>query len=263
MYVQLTIAYLGTHFKGFQLQIKERTVAGEIAKTLGLIFKTPVRFVSAGRTDAGVHACGQVISFLLPFPIELAALNKALHSLLPPDIQVVSLHYHNLAFHALRDAKLRIYKYYFTAQKVPVNLYSHIAEYKLRDFDTLAKTLSLFEGSYEYKAFSKFNPSLKPGPRTVSCCELSQSKLSNFMAPASPLDLFCITVKANAFLHHMIRHIVGASFAVDQGRLTQADIYHMLCKNNKVKTWSLAPAKGLWLHQVEYNYGELNERKNA
>ena len=252
MYAQLVVSYQGSYFKGFQKQVNTRTVVGEIEKALKLVFKQPVSIVGAGRTDTGVHALEQVISFHLPFKIEAIALKKALNSLVCEDIAVSHIYIHAQRFHALQHAVSRTYHYLFSSEVLPIYLKPYVAEFILKDYEKLKHTLSLFQGSFAFKAFSKHNPSLKGGLRHIDSCTLTSKVFPSLFDSLQDINIYCIEIKANAFLHHMIRHIVGASWAVDQERLTHTDISNMLNSNKKLKSWTIAPSKGLWLKKVEY-----------
>lgn len=252
MFAKCKISYLGTCYHGFQFQKNKASVASELQNALTKIFKQPVKIVSAGRTDAGVHAYAQVISFELPFHVSEIALTKAMNSLLPDDIRINSIVYMD-NFHALRDACSRTYHYYFSDSDLPLYLVPYVAYHPLKSFETLNTCLEHFIGSHDFIPFSKHNPSLKPGPRTITQCDLSEVVCPDFMSDSNSSKLFCITVSADAFLHHLIRHIVGAAWACDAEQLTQRDICHMLEKNIKTMSWRIAPAKGLWFMNAEYN----------
>ena len=257
--VKATVSYIGTSYFGFQKQPNNSTIGGELEKVFSILFKSPIRLISAGRTDRGVHALGQVVSANVPFFIKPDNLKVACNSLLPSDIRIESLQYVQNHFHPIKSAVSRCYDYYISNHQLPIYLSPFIISYSFNQLELIKEALPLFEGTHLFSAFSTRNDSLKPGPRCLYEASLKNMKSYCLFNTTIPLKVYRFRFVANAFLYHMIRHIVGSLIYLDSGHLTLNDISFMLKKNKKIKSWPLADPKALWLTKVIYNTEEFNE----
>ena len=238
-----TVAYDGTDFLGYQVQASGRTVQGEIEKCLEQITQTAIRIDGAGRTDAGVHATGQVIAFNAVWRHRLTDLHRALNATLPADIVVHKLKIVDEAFHPRYGALGRTYCYQIINQQWPEVLTQRYAYHISTPLDVAAlqvasKTLI---GHYDFASFGK-PPQGSNTLRHVSQAYWQKGE-GNYLT-------FYIT--ANAFLYRMVRKIVGTLLQVGLGRLSCADVQRILDQRDLTQSAPPAPAHGLCLTNVIY-----------
>ncbi len=240
---QLILAYDGTNFSGFQRQGKERTVQGVLENALAELGWNEPALLFAGRTDTGVHASGQVVSFSLDWHHSSVNLLKALNARLPQDVSVQKVSKAKADFHPRYDASSRMYQYaiYQLAERHP--LLERFAwrvwpEVKERDLNDAAR---LFIGRHDFSAFGR---AMKPGSSTIR--EVSTSRWNQTSYG------WQYEIEANAFLYHMVRRLVYVQVSYAKGRLTLADIERGLTSQAKLKP-GIAPAHGLVLTRVLYD----------
>jgi tRNA pseudouridine38-40 synthase len=237
-----TIEYDGTDFWGYQLQATGRTVQGELEKSLAQITGTFVRIDGAGRTDAGVHAVGQVIAFNTAWKHSLADLHRALNATLPRDIIVSDLKIAADDFHPRFSALSRSYRYTIINQTWPSVLQRryacHVRE-KLK-VEAMRAASRFLLGTHDFASFGH-SPQ---GEITIR--EVTQAEWTT--------DGVCLMfdVTANAFLYRMVRTIVGTLLQVGMGRLTPNEIEPILAAHDLRRSAAPAPAHGLCLRRVTY-----------
>ena len=236
------LEYDGTDFFGYQIQAQERTVQGEIEKTVKKITGVDIRVDGAGRTDAGVHATGQVIAFNTVWKHSLADLHRALNATLPPDIVISRLREASQNFHPRFVAISRTYRYTIVQQPWP-SVMDRRNTYHVRnrlDVAAMQRASRFLLGAHNFASFGK----PPQGNNTVrEIIEASWSKLGNRL-------IFEIT--ANAFLYRMVRNIVGTVLEVGSGRLAPNKIKEILNACDLRRSASPAPAHGLCLVKVSY-----------
>ena len=240
MRVKAVIAYDGSAFEGFQRQTRTpRTVTTALEKALkNLGIKSPV--TGSGRTDAGVHATGQVIHFdLPPYWQDLAKLrhhlNEHLHA-----IQVKHITKVPDTFHARFDARVRIYRYVFSQKRPTVFAKKYVAHLPDIDGNSLEKPLKIFEGTHDFGYFKKNGSETKNDRRTVL-----KTRVKTFK------NYTVITIAADGFLRAQIRMILGAIFELSRGNLSEKQLIDQLNLREKTST-SLAPSEGLYLAKILY-----------
>ena len=240
---RVVVEYDGTLFHGLQFQPDERTVAGELQRALGVLFAEPIRISAAGRTDAGVHATGQVISFVSErtFPIERLAL--ALNANLPPDC---SARYAGIApdgFSARFDAIERIYRYRIVNRPFPSALRRAVAHHVHRpiDLDTMRAAARDLIGQHDFIAFCGVLPELGGTIRTVHAIEVARDG-----------DEVTLRIAGQGFLHRMVRISVGTLIEIATGRRAPDDIPAILASRDRRRAGYTAPAAGLCLAGVRY-----------
>lgn len=240
---QLILAYDGTNFSGFQRQGKERTVQGVFEDALtGLGWSDPV-LLFAGRTDSGVHASGQVVSFSLDWHHSSANLQKALNARLPEDVSVLKVSKAEADFHPRYDASSRMYQYtiYQLSERHPLlerfawRVWPELKESDLND------AAVFFIGRHDFSAFGR---AMKPGSSTIR--EVSTSRWEQTQSG------WRYEIEANAFLYHMVRRLVYVQVSHALGRVDLSDIERGLNSQIKLKP-GIAPAKGLVLARVSYD----------
>lgn len=241
---KLTLSYDGTDFAGWQVQRDLPTVQGLLEGALARIEGAPVKTAGSGRTDAGVHALGQVASCSLQNPIPDHGLLKALNRLLPPAIRVTNASEASPDFHARRAAIAKTYEY--RIQRSPIcppfeSRYVYWHPYVL-DEESMSHAARLFEGERDFRSFASAGGSVDgPAVRTVSSSELCRAG-----------DLLVYRVRGSGFLYRMVRNIVGTLLEVGRGNLRQDDIEAILEARDRRAAGPTAPARGLFLASVEY-----------
>jgi tRNA pseudouridine38-40 synthase len=243
-----TVEYDGTDFLGFQIQARGRTVQGELEKAIERITQKQVRVLGAGRTDAGVHASGQVIAFDVSWRHTDEELHRALNAVLPADIAIRQLTTTYAAFHPRFDAKWRQYRYTVLNQPLRSPLWArkayHVAE--PLDVEAMAAASQALVGSHDFAAFGK----PPQGDSTVRDVARARWFVEGPGDVEGKLVLFEIT--ANAFLYRMVRNIVGTLVRVGRGEFPPGEIMSLLGSKDRAATGPPAPACGLCLVKVTY-----------
>lgn len=243
-----TVEYDGTDFQGFQVQARGRTVQGELEKAVERVVQTQVRILGAGRTDAGVHAIGQVVVFDAAWRHTTHELQRALNAVLPRDIAISNLATTHPTFHPRFDAKCRRYRYTILNQSIRSPLWArnthHVPE--PIDVEAMREASQRLVGSYDFSAFGK--PTR--GENTVRRVMQSEWFVEYPKGVEGRLVIFEIT--ANAFLYRMVRKVVGTLLRVGRGELTPGEVAALLEARDRAAAGPPVPACGLCLVKVEY-----------
>ena len=241
---QITIAYDGTEFCGFQRQVTDRTVQGELEKALRRLGWDESSILSAGRTDSGVHASGQVVSFNLDWGHSQQKLLVALNDLLPDDISVKDLSLAPEGFHPRYDARARRYRYqlYFNPIKDPLKERFFWRVWPELDENMLRSASKLFIGKYDFRAFGRPPNEKSTSVRTINALDWEFSQDGS---------LANMNIEAQAFLYHMVRRIVFVLVRTAQGRISLSDVKGSIEKQLELPA-GIAPAKGLILEEIIY-----------
>ncbi len=239
------LSYDGTRFFGWQIQPNVRTVQGEIVKALQNIFKKEIKIGAAGRTDTGVHAKRQAITFKSPNDrMDELSIKSALNANLPEDIYILKVLEVPPSVHARYSAKKRIYHYYLST-KSDLDLFKRKYvwwyPYDL-DFASMRKASKYFEGDHDFKSYQYGNESDK------TFRSIYRFRLLKFG------PLFVFRIEARSFLRKMIRNMVGTLVQVGLGNLQPEFVLHSIDIDERVKVGPPAPAHGLCLHDVLYEY---------
>jgi tRNA pseudouridine38-40 synthase len=252
--IRLTLHYDGAGFAGWQVQPGERTVQGEVEAALGRLTAGVSRSViAAGRTDSGVHATGQVVGARVPAKWTPDALAKALNAVLPQDIWVAGAVAAEGDFHARYDAVARGYIYRVGTGEVAASPFLRRWCWPLRQplrGEDLAQAALKFPGTHSFRAFAKTGQ-----PERGERCTVYRSEWREWEAGWE------YRVRANRFLHHMVRYLVGTMVDVARGRRPLADIDALLRGDPGVETSPPAPPEGLYLSRVCYTREELEDEK--
>lgn len=241
--VRLVVEYDGTDYFGFQRIPGRKTIQGEIEWALTRITEEPVIIAGAGRTDAGVHALGQVVSFQSRGKIPIERIAIALNSVLPNDIVIRSAEEMPEEFHARFSAVERAYQYTILNRSEPAALigrFSWHVPYEL-SLKTMRKAAKNLVGVHDYLSFSAADSGVRGHTREIK--ELSVRRSGEFVK---------IDIVANAFLRSMARIIVGTLVEVGQGRREAANVNYILEARDRRLAGRTAPAKGLVLMGVKY-----------
>ena len=251
--VVLTVSYDGTPFCGFARQPGQLTVQGSLEDALRTLFRREVPTVCAGRTDAGVHALGQVVSFDLTDE-ELASrtahsLKRSLNALVDDRIAVSAVQEAPAGFSARFDAVERVYRYFiFTGDYRPVLLAGHVWHLpKKLDVDAMRAGAAYLIGEHDFKSFCMaVSAEGKPTYRNVSAIDI------DCVTAAGEDDMIAIRVVGNAFLHSMVRTIVGTLALVGRGQRPPEWVAEVLAARDRRAAGENAPAAGLYFWQVNY-----------
>lgn len=238
---KLILAYDGTDFSGWQRQPERRTVQGVLEEALSTISQKKVTVIGAGRTDAGVHAQGQVAGFTANLTMTIAELQRALNSLLPDDVKVISLRKADNRFHARKMARSKVYQYrIFNSPKIsPFHLRYVLYWPSPLDVGRMKEAARCFVREADFSAFSS-NRLLNP-VRRVTVSEVKRKGKE-----------IIYTVEANGFLRYMVRTIVGTLLEVGRGKILPEKIDDIFRAQERSLAGPTAPAKGLCLVKVIY-----------
>jgi len=266
---KLTLAYDGTEFHGWQVQPGEPTIQGELQAALGRVTGEAPLPQGSGRTDAGVHALAQVASFALQANIPPRNLQRALNRTLPPAIRVIESRTARSTFHARHSAVAKTYEYrVYRGAICPPFLarFVHACPWPM-DVEALQRSARVFEGEHNFLSFAATDPDLAsrgPGsaaepvqnanPPTAAVRTIFSSTWEQEATDAS--DLLIYRVRGSGFLHHMVRNLVGTMLDVGRGQLEISQLPSILAARSRAAAGPTAPARGLFLHSVEYDEAE-------
>ncbi|MCH5180148.1 MAG: tRNA pseudouridine(38-40) synthase TruA [Erysipelotrichales bacterium] len=242
MRVRLDISYDGHNFMGFQRQPDLRTVQGEIEKVLTQIFDIETVVTAAGRTDAGVHALNQVVTFTPSKEIELNRLRYSLNCLLPNDIHVNVIQEVNDDFHPRQSAESKIYRYLINMGEA--NPFYENYRYELKrklDVEKMIEASKLFIGTHDFKNFTTKKEDLKNFIRTIYDLKISQKE-----------NELCVEITGDGFMRYMVRMIVGTLIMVGLNKENKEFITERLNSVEHNVVIYKAPSNGLYLVKVNY-----------
>ena len=266
---KLTVAYDGTGFHGWQIQPGEFTIQGELQSALGRIVGESPLPQGSGRTDAGVHALAQVASFPLQARIPPANLLRALNRTLPGSIRILSAEIVPPSFHARHSAVAKTYEYRVfpiepaSSQLCPPFLARYVYPYSWRvNLDLLNAAASALIGEHDFRGFAASDPDL--ATRRVAELEDSpvhiQARTTIRTIHSSAwhhhttegFHLLIYRVRGNGFLHHMVRNLVGTMLDIGRGYMRLDQVPGIIAARDRSLAGPTAPARGLFLHSVEY-----------
>ena len=256
-YYRLIISYKGTNYFGWQdLGLKEEkpTIQASIYQVLNKICKHQGCTIStASRTDAGVHAQGQVVKITIPLAIKSEKLLLGMNSLLPEDIRILQCQPCPIEFNPNKDSKSKEYHYYFCTNTIynPVfnDMVAHIPSNSIDmlDIHLIKQACKLFIGEHDFYSFAKRDTNMVSTLRTILSCEILQVPSSTFSN-----EVYYLRIVGKGFLRHMVRYIAGALFAVGRKQLSLSDISEALVHPKEEKISSKAKSRGLHLIQISY-----------
>lgn len=242
--IRLTVAYDGTAYNGFQRQKPPRVaVQNVLEERLAAVCGDTVELAAAGRTDAGVHAMGQVVNFFTDGSIPLERLPRAVNSILPPDIVVLEAAEADRDFSARHSARSKVYIYRILQGYIPDPFQRNYSWNIHRELDTAAmeSCMRLLEGTHDFSAFrAAGGPPVSP-VRTMY--EAGLEKKGRIVE----LRFF-----ANGFLYHMVRNLVGTLANVGMGRTSPRRFGEIMASLDRNQAGATAPAQGLYLYKVNY-----------
>jgi tRNA pseudouridine38-40 synthase len=247
--LKLILSYDGSEFAGWQVQPDALTVQGTLASAIGRVTGEKVLPQGSGRTDAGVHALAQVVTFVTESSVPTANFVKALNDLLPASVRVLEVEEAAADFHARKSAQGKTYRYrIYRAAICPPFLARYVWHYPFPlDQQAMVQAAALVEGEHDFTSFAAVDP--ERGREGAPVSNLRRIFSSSWERQG---DEFVYTVKGAGFLHHMVRNLVGTFILVGKGTLQGDDVTRILEARNRSAAGATAPASGLYLVGVEY-----------
>ncbi len=266
--IRLTLAYDGTDFAGWQVQPGKRTVQSVIEGGITQLTGESIRILSSGRTDSGVHALGQVVSFRTSASIPPEKWRDALQSHLPREIVIRDSRQVEDEFHATYSAKSKRYRYVILNRDLD-DAFLHKYVWRLNqplDVDAMNHAAACLAGKHDFRSFESEGPNTASGVRTVSFIGLERMSRFPGWEPTPALqtrdiesafatasgDYICLEIEADGFLYNMVRAIVGTLVKVGRGKWSRTDVESILASTDRATAGETAPPQGLYLVCVQY-----------
>lgn len=252
------VEYDGSNFCGFQKQEKDkhaRTIQTELEKSLSKFTLEPIKIITAGRTDTGVHASGQVINFKTSINRPLRNWIRGVNALLPPDIVIHDCVEVPLDFNSRFSAIERTYHYYLLSAPIrPVILNKKIGwTFYPLDYLKMREACNYLVGTHDFSCFRASNCQANSPIKQMTQSDVIIVKK----------NIFCFKFSANSFLYHMIRNIVGALVYVGMGKISVADFINLIDCKNRTKSPPTFMPDGLYLAEINYgNILQFNQKTN-
>jgi tRNA pseudouridine38-40 synthase len=242
---KITIEYDGTNYCGWQIQKNHPTIQEKIENSISNIIGKKIPIIGSGRTDAGVHAIGQVAHFDLEKNFDIFKLQMAInHFLKQEEISIIKTEISPDNFHARFDASERIYQYKILNRRshpaIDKNKFYHIAHDI--DIDLMQKTANYLVGKHDFSSF-----------RDAECQAKTPIRIINYIKFNKIGDIIIIEISGASFLHHMIRNIVGTLIYFSKKNLLAEKIQDILAKKKRSESGPNVSAHGLYFYQVNYN----------
>lgn len=242
---RLLLEYDGTHYHGWQRQQGVMTIQEMLESKLAIMLGAGVRVRASGRTDAGVHARGQVVNFHARSRLKPSEFQHGLNALLPPDIVVLRADEVPEAFHARFSARMKTYEYRILNRPVRSALERN-ACWHIRqplEIEAMRQALEVIRGEHDFAAFMATGSTVQSTVRIVSSASIEQSAGG----------VILVRFAANGFLRHMVRNLVGTLVDVGRGKLEREHLAAILASGDRRRAGMTAPARGLFLDHVDYD----------
>ncbi len=242
--IRLLMAYDGTGYRGWQRQKEGPTVQGTIEEILSRLTQQKVSLIGAGRTDAGVHAWGQVANFRTASELTTTKLESALKALLPRDILIRQVQEAGSTFHSRYSSEVKIYDYFISNQRQSIPFFRQYV-WSIRepiDFNLVKKGLALLIGENDFSSFQSQGSQVSHAVRTI------------YQASVTPVPWagYRLRFKANGFLRHMVRNMVGIVIRVGLKRVSLDELETVIRAKDRSRAGEMAPPQGLFLRKVFY-----------
>jgi tRNA pseudouridine38-40 synthase len=255
--IKLTIAYDGTDYNGWQAQPGQPTIQGTLMDVLEKLTQHRQMIQAAGRTDAGVHAAGQVVNFKTQSELTAEEFQRAFNALLPPAIRVNAAEEVGPDFHSRWDALAKTYRYrIFRGRVVPPFVWRYVQHDPFElDFDAMAAAARLFTGEHDFSTFAASTGSDEEDRERTTVRIIYSSEWLRISAADSArtsAEEWVYVVRGKSFMRHMVRKLVGTLVDVGRGRLTPEDVPKLIAMCDRAKSGMTMPAQGLCLESVEY-----------
>jgi tRNA pseudouridine38-40 synthase len=249
-YFKLTIAYDGTDFHGWQIQAEKLTIQGEIVNVLRRLTQEQIYLHGAGRTDAGVHALGQVGSFRTQSALSAEEFQRALNALLPLSIRIAGAEEVGPDFDARWSARGKTYRYrLYRGKVVPPAIWRYVLHYPFPlDEDAMRDAAARFVGMHDFASFAASTGSEEDDKERSTEREILSTEL--LRTPDNEELVF--TVRGRSFLRYMVRKMVGTLLDVGRGKLQPADIDRLFQLRDRSKSGPTVPSQGLVMVEVQH-----------
>ena len=246
--LKVILSYDGADFSGWQVQPDASTVQGTLASAIGRITGEKVLPQGSGRTDAGVHALAQVMTFVTESSVPTANFARALNDILPASVRVLQVEEAPPEFHARHSARAKTYRYRIYREAIcPPFLARYVWHYPYSLMEEeMVRSASLVEGEHDFTSFAAVDPERG---REEAASNVRKIRSSSWARLGEEL---VYTVRGSGFLHHMVRNLVGTFILVGKGTLKGEDVGRILEARNRSAAAATAPASGLYLVNVEY-----------
>jgi tRNA pseudouridine38-40 synthase len=241
--LKITIEYDGTGYCGWQIQPNGVSIQAVLERAISTFFGTPIRITGSGRTDAGVHALGQVANFSVDKEFDRHRILRGLNALTPADITIKEVEVVADDFDARRDGRSRIYEYHILNRPMPSPFYLNRAWHVHEQLDRAAmyKTIACLLGEHDFSSFR------------AAGCEATHPIRKVYRTSLEPRgELLVYTIEATAFLRHMVRNIVGTLMEVGRGLRTAQSFGELLEARDRNQAGPTAPPHALYLIEVKY-----------
>ena len=250
--LKLTLAYDGTDFSGWQVQPGRLTIQGALASAIGRLTGENVLPQGSGRTDAGVHALGQVAAFFTASTIPIENLAQALNDILPASVRVLAASEVPLHFHPRGRVRHKVYRYrIYRGPTCPPFLARYVWHFPFPlDEPAMIAAAPQVEGEHDFTSFAAVDPDRSAANQQGLVSNVRTIFTSRWERDA---DELLYTVCGSGFLHHMVRNLVGTFIQVGKGTLASADLARILNARDRSQAGATAPAAGLYLVNVEYD----------
>jgi len=238
---KLTIRYDGTNYSGWQIQNNRPTIQQSISDAVKVILKEDINLIGSGRTDAGVHALGQVANFRTENEIDVYKFNYSINSILPGDISVLRIESVNIDFHARFSALKRSYLYFISKFKSPFfDKYSYRYSSEL-NINLLNKLSGVFRGQHDFTSFCRKDGESENNESVIYDLHWKDTR-----------ELVIFFIEAKRFLHGMVRTVVGTMLHAAKENYDIEYIKNIFDQRDRESAWESVPAKGLFLYKVKY-----------
>jgi len=247
--LKVILTYDGAEFSGWQVQPDAATVQGTLASAVGRITGEKVLPQGSGRTDAGVHALAQVVTFVTESSVPTENFVKALNDILPPSVRVLEVTEAPPEFHARHSARAKTYRYrIYRGAICPPFLARYVWHYPYPlDEQAMAQAAERVVGEHDFTSFAAVDP--ERGRDQDSALNVRRIFSSAWLRTGEEL---VYTVRGSGFLHHMVRNLIGTFILVGRGTLQGEDVTRILEARDRSVAGATAPASGLFLVNVEY-----------
>ncbi len=252
--IRLLIEYDGSAYHGWQVQDDAVTVQGILEDRVQRLTKAPTKVLGASRTDAGVHAFGQVACFSAEIRHDTTTIHRALNATLPPDIRVLSVAEADMSFNPRNDAVRKSYLYIIANERkssVFLQRYTTLVRQNV-DIQSMRQASAVLVGEHDFASFMGAGSGIRNTVRTVYSLTVEQLEELEFMTASLRGNFIRIRMEANGFLRHMVRNIAGTLIRIGRGITPLDSITHILDSRDRNLAGETAPPNGLFLENIVY-----------
>ncbi len=252
--IKLLLEYDGTDYQGWQIQKTGLTIQSILEEKIVKITGNKSGIIGASRTDAGVHALGQVAAFRTETNLPTEKIKGALNALLPQDIRILDVSEVDNSFHSRNDVRRKSYFYIISNQKKPsafVHKYA-LTVRQFLEFKSIVEASHILIGRYNFSSFMGAGSDIKDPVREIFSLDIEKLAEMNFMTACITGEFIRIRIDADGFLKHVARNIVGTLVEIGRGRIPPHHMEKILKSHDRKLAGPTAPAHGLFLEKIEY-----------